>query len=338
MRIAQVSTVDTPVRREHSGSIEQMVWLLDRELRRLGHEVTVFGAAGSEVGGTFIETLPGTYAENGAPDDWRLCEMINLSRALERSGDFDVVHCHAYLWSLPFEALCRAPMVHTLHLHPYDDFLRLRAMWPHACVTAISKFQWSATPDLPPAAVIHHGIDAEQFTFREKPDDYVCFLGRFVPDKGALTAIRTARELGLRLLLAGPRNEYFDTCIAPEVDGRLVEYIGSVTGAERDRLLGGARALLYPIEAPEPFGLVQVEAMMCGTPVVATGLGAVPEIVEDGVTGCIAENAAAFPAHTTRALTLDRTRIRTLAEQRFSAGHMAREYAALYSRITANRK
>lgn len=338
MRIAQVSTVDTPVRREHSGSIEQMVWLLDRELRRLGHEVTVFGARGSEVGGTFIETLPGTYAENGAPDDWRLCEMINLSRALERSGDFDVVHSHAYLWSLPFEALCRAPMVHTLHLHPYDDFLRLRAMWPQACVTAISKFQWSATPELPPAAVIHHGIDAEQFTFREKPGDYVCFLGRFTADKGALTAIRTARELGLRLLLAGPRNEYFDECIAPEVDGRLVEYIGSVTGSERDRLLGGARALLYPIEAPEPFGLVQVEAMMCGTPVVATGLGAVPEIVEDGVTGCIAESAAAFPAQTTRALTLDRTRIRSLAEQRFSAAHMAREYAALYSRITANRK
>ena len=336
MRIAQVSTVDTPVRREHSGSIEQMVWLLDRELRRLGHEVTVFGAAGSEVGGTFIETLPGTYAENGAPDDWRLCEMINLSRALERSGDFDVVHCHAYLWSLPFEPLCRAPMVHTLHLHPYDDFLRLRAMWPHACVTAISKFQWSATPELPPAAVIHHGIDAEQFTFREKPDDYVCFLGRFVPDKGALTAIRTARELGLRLLLAGPRNEYFDECIAPEVDGRLIEYIGPVTGVERDRLLGGARALLYPIEAPEPFGLVQVEAMMCGTPVVATGLGAVPEIVEDGVTGCIAENAGAFPAQITRAFTLDRARIRALAVRRFSAEHMAREYAALYSRITAH--
>src|SRR5207244_1765257 len=105
--------------------------------------------------------------------------------------------------------------------------------------------------------VIHHGIDAEQFTFRAKPADYVCFLGRFIQDKGALTGIRAARELGLRLLLAGPRNEYFDERVAPEVDGRLVEYIGPVTGGERDRLLGGARALLYPIEAPEPFGLVQ---------------------------------------------------------------------------------
>ena len=337
MRIAQIATVDTPVRRENSASIEQMVWLLDCELRRLGHEVTVFGAAGSEVGGRFVETLPGTYAENGAPDDWRLCEMINLCRALERSGEFDVVHSHAYLWSLPFEALCRAPMVHTLHVHPYDDFLLLRAMWPRACVAAISQFQWSATPHLPPAAVIHHGIDAKQFTFRAKPDDYVCFLGRFIRDKGALTAIRAARELGLRLLLAGPRSEYFEECIAPEVDGRLVEYIGPVTGVERDRLLGGARALLYPIEAPEPFGLVQVEAMMCGTPVVAPRIGAVPEIVEDGVTGCIAESADDFPAQVSRALTLDRARIRTLAEQRFSATRMAREYAALYARIAARK-
>ena len=335
MRIAQIATIDTPVRREHSGSIEQIVWLLDRELTRLGHEVTVFGAAGGEVSGRFVATLPGTYAENGAPDDWRLCEMINLCRALERAGDFDVVHSHAYLWSLPFEPLCRAPMVHTLHVHPYDDFLSLRAMWPRACVAAISEFQWSGTPQLPPAAVIHHGIDTAQFTFRAEPEDYVCFLGRFIPDKGALTAIRAARALGLRLLLAGARNEYFDACIAQEVDGRAVEYIGPVTGEGRDRLLGGARALLYPIEAPEPFGLVLAEAMMCGTPVVATRLGAVPELVEDGVTGCLAADAADFLPQIPRAFSLDRRRIRAVAEQRFSAGRMAREYAALYARLAA---
>ena len=335
MRIAQIATVDTPVRRDHSGSIEQIVWLLDRELTRLGHEVTVFGAAGSEVSGRFVATLPGTYAEAGAPDDWRLCEMINLARALEHSGEFDIVHSHAYLWSLPLEGLCRAPMVHTLHVHPYDDFLRLRAMWPRASVAAISEFQWSDTPHLPPEAVIHHGIDVEQFTFRAQPEDYVCYLGRFIPDKGALAAIRVARALGLRLLLAGPRNEYFDACIAPAVDGRAVEYLGSVTGADRDRLLGGARALLYPIEAPEPFGLVQVEAMMCGTPVVAMRLGAVREIVDEGVTGYTATDPAEFVDHVQRALKLDRRRIRETAERRFSAGRMAREYLALYQRLAA---
>ena len=152
---------------------------------------------------------------------------------------------------------------------------------------------------------------------------------------GALTAIRAARALGLRLLLAGPRNEYFEACIAPEVDGRSIEYIGTVTGGERDRLLGRARALLYPIEAPEPFGMVLAEAMMCGTPVVAMHLGAVPEIVEDGVTGCLAADAADFLRQIPRAFSLDRHRIRAIAEQRYSAERMAREYAALYARLAA---
>jgi glycosyltransferase involved in cell wall biosynthesis len=213
----------------------------------------------------------------------------------------------------------------------------LREMWARACVTAISAFQWSATPHLPPAAVIHHGIDRKQFTFRAEPDDYVCFLGRFIPDKGTLTAIRAARSLGVRLLLAGPRNEYFDACIAPEVDGRTVEYIGPVSGEGRDRFLGGARALLYPIEAPEPFGLVQVEAMMCGTPVVAMRLGATPEIVEEGVTGWLCADDADFFAQIPRAFLLDRDRIRATAEQRFSGERMASDYAALYARLATGR-
>ena len=337
MRIAQISTVDTPVRREHSGSIEQMVWLLDRELTRLGHEVTTFAAAGSEVAGRLVATVPGSYGDNGAPDDWRLCEVMNLCRAVEQSGEFDVMHSHAYLLGLPFDALSRAPMLHTLHVHPYEDSVQLRARWPHACVSAISQFQWSATPHLRPDAVIHHGIDVAQFEFRAKPEDYVCCLGRFIPDKGVLTAIAAARATGLRLLLAGPRNEYYDACVAPEVDGRQIEYLGPVTGATRSALLGGARALLYPLEAPEPFGLVQVEAMMCGTPVVAMRLGAVPEIVEEDVTGCTATTVQEFIDAIPRALVLDRHRIRAEAERKFSADRMAVEYLDLYKRLAARR-
>ena len=333
MRIAQIATVDTPVRRDHSGSIEQHVWLLARELTAMGHEVTTFGAAGSEVAGRFVATLPGTYGENDAPEDWRICEVLNIGRALERADEFDAIHSHGYLLGLPFDALVRTPMTHTLHIHPYDDSVRMRAMYPRACITAISRFQWSEAPEPPPAAIIPHGVDEAQFTFRAEPGDYVCHLGRFIPDKGVLTAIRAARALGLRLLLAGQRNEYFDAVISPEVDGRNVEYIGAVTGAERDRLLGGARALLYPIEAPEPFGLVQVEAMMCGTPVVAMRLGAVPEIVDENVTGCTAGDAAEFAMQIPRALALDRKRIHETALRRFSAAAMAREYAALYARI-----
>ena len=276
MRIAQIATLATPVRQTGAGSIEGLVWLLARELTSLGHEVTVFAAAGSRAPGEVVITLPGTYATNGAPDDWHLCEWINLSRALEQSGRFDVLHSHAYLWGLPLEPLSEAPMVHTLHIAPEADSARLRMMYPESCVTAISEHQWSAFPELPPAEVILHGVDASQFTFRDDPDDYLCYLGRFTPGKGPLEAIAAARELGLRLRMAGPRNDYFDKHVAPLVDGEQVEFLGPLGGVERDRLLGGARALVYPVREPEPFGLVMIEAMMCGTPVAATG---VPHII-----------------------------------------------------------
>jgi glycosyltransferase involved in cell wall biosynthesis len=332
MRIAQVSTLSTPVRREGSDSIESLVWLLSRELTALGHEVTVFACAGSEPHGELVATLPGPYARDGSPGDWHVCEWINLCRAVEQSGRFDVLHSHAYLWGLPLQGLSRAPMVHTLHVSPYEDEARLWSLVPGACVTAISHHQWSAYPELRPAAVIPHGVDPGQFTFLAAPEDYVCFLGRFIPGKGPVEAITAARALGVRLLLAGARNDYFHEHVEPLVDGRSVEYVGFVRGPERDRLLGRARALLYPVQAPEPFGLVQVEAMMCGTPVVALALGAAPEIIDAGLTGYTAASAGEFVARVPRAFALDRRRVRARAEERFSARRMAEQYAALYDR------
>ena len=337
MRIAQVSTVDTRVGSRDSGSIEQIVALLDREFTRAGHEVTVFAAAGSQVSGRLVATVAGPYGEDGTPDDWRLCEMMNLCRAIEQSHQFDVIHSHSYLWGLPFEPLSRAPLVHTLHVHPYDDSIRLRTLWPDAYVTAISAFQWSEHRALPPSAIVPHGIDLDQFVFYPKAGDYLCYLGRFIPDKGPLTAIRIARKLGRPLILAGPRNDYFDEVLAEKIDGEMVRYVGQVSGPERNRLLGEAAALLYPIEAPEPFGLVQVEAMMCGTPVVATRLGAVPEIVDEGVTGFTISDLDDFPVAVRMAMDLDRRTIRDVAVRRFSADRMAAEYLAFYERVAAMR-
>jgi glycosyltransferase involved in cell wall biosynthesis len=338
MRIAQVSTLSTPVRENGSDSIESLVWLLTRELTALGHEVTVFGAEGSETTGEFIRTLPGPYGVGGAPDDWQVCEWINLCRAVEESERFDVLHSHAYLWGLPLARLARARMVHTLHTSPYDDEARLWSLAPEACVTAISRNQWQAYPMLQPAAVVHHGIDPAQFRFQPEPEDYVSYLGRFIPGKGPLQAIAIAQSLGLRLVLAGPCNDYFREHVAPLVDGSRVEYVGYLSGAARNRFLGRARALLYPLQAPEPFGLVQVEAMMCGTPVIATRIGATPEVIDEGVTGYTAESTAALAEQVARSFTLDRRRIRAQAEERFSARRMAAEYAALYERLVGCRQ
>lgn len=335
MRIAQIATLSAPVRQETGGSVESLIWLLTRELAKLGHEVTVFGTAGSEVNGEVVVTMPGSYARDGALEDWHLCEWVNLCRAVEKSGRFDVLHSHAYLWGIPLQSFCRAPMVHTLHIVPDGDSAKLWAAAPQSRVTAISQHQWSAFPELKPAAVIPHGVDTTQFTFREQPEDYVLYLGRFVSGKGPMLAIETASQLGLRLVLAGPSNPYFREKIQPLVDGKKIEYAGFVTGQERNRLLGGARALIYPIQYPEAFGLVLVEAMLCGTPVAALRLGAVPEIVADEISGYTTTAREELAAAVSRCFALDRRRIHELARQRFSAERMARDYASLYARIMA---
>ena len=336
MRVALVSTLSTPVRRVGANSVEAVVWLLGHELRRLGHDVTVFAGAGSEVGGPLVATVGSPYGAGDSPGDWHVCEWMNLCRAVERSAEFDVVHSHAYLFGLPFGPLARAPMLHTTHLHGYDEYARQWRAHPDARVSAISRAQWADHPDLRPTGVVHHGVDDAQFTFRPAPDDYVCWLGRFVPHKGALEAVTAARALGVRLRLAGPPNAYFDAAVRPLVDGRAVEYVGEVAGAERDRLLGGARALLYPLSEPEPFGLVLAEAMLCGTPVAALRIGAVPELVDEGVTGACADGAGGLPDALARALALDRGAVRRRAVARFSGARMARDYARLYERLAGD--
>jgi glycosyltransferase involved in cell wall biosynthesis len=337
MRIAQIATLSAPVREETTGSVESLVWLLTRELRALGHEVTVFGTADSEPPGELVSTLPGPYAMNGSPDDWQLCEWINLCKAVEQSGRFDVLHAHAYLWGMPLEPLSRAPMVHTLHIVPDDNAARLWSMHPHAKVTAISADQWHEHPHLKPAAVIPHGIDAAQFTFRPKPEDYMLYLGRFVSGKGPLHAISIARELGVRLIMAGPSNAYFRERVQPQVDGRTVEYVGFVKGPARDKLLGGAKALIYPIQYPEAFGLVLIEAMLCGTPVAAIRLGAVPEIMDEGITGFMASSMDELPEALLKCFSLDRAEIRRRTEERFSVRRMAEGYLQVYKSVVARR-
>jgi glycosyltransferase involved in cell wall biosynthesis len=333
MRIAQIATVECPVRQQHAGSIEGLVWLLTHELTRLGHEVTVFAAPDSETDGELVATLPGHVGADGVPDDWEICEWINLCGAVEQSGRFDVVHSHAYLWGLPLERLTQAPMVHTLHTWPHRVDAQLWSLVPDARVTAISHAQWQRYPGLHPAAVIPHGVDASQFTFRPEPQDYVCYLGRFTWGKDPCAAIEAAQAVGLRLLLAGPEDEYYRENVEPFVDGKRVEYVGWVGGAERDQLLGNARALLYPIREPEPFGLVLVEAMMCGTPVAAMRLGAVPEVVDEGITGYSAPTTEGYTVAVQKALDLDRRGVRDRAAERFSAERMASQYLEVYRQV-----
>lgn len=331
MRIALVATSSGPVRPDDTGSVESQVWLLSRELTKRGHNVTVFGCGGSEVPCELVATHDGPYATQGTLSDWQLCDWVSLTESVAQSHRFDIIHSHAYLWGLPLERFSKASMVHTMHTCPYSNEALLWDRFPDARIVALSAFQWRAATTRQPAAIIANGVDPADFEFNPSPGDYLCYLGRFIPGKGPLDAIAAAREAGLPLILAGPSNEYFESNIRPHVDGKRVRYIGSVNRRERSNLLCRARALLYPLCEPEPFGLVQVEAMMCGTPVVATNIGAIPEIVEHGRTGVLAES----PSHLAKAIgaaaSLDRTVIQRTARDRFSASHMAVRYEALYN-------
>lgn len=335
MRVALVSTLSAPVRQDSHGSVESLIHLLARELKQIGHDVTVFACEGSEVDGNLVTTLPGPYATAGSLADWSLCEWINLCRAVEHAEDFDVIHTHAYLWGIPLQRICRTPMLHTMHIVPHDDHAQLWSMSGHAWVTAITRRQWSQFPQVKPVAVVPHGVDPHQFSYNPIAGDYLCFIGRFTDAKGPLQAISIAKALGTKIILAGPINDYFLEHVKPLVDDVSVVYVGWAGMEARSELLGGAQVMLYPISYPEAFGLVLVEAMLCGTPVAAIRLGAVTEIVDEGITGYCADDPAGLTDAVLLARGLDRFRVRQQAKARFSPQKMARGYARVYEQMVS---
>jgi glycosyltransferase involved in cell wall biosynthesis len=266
---------------------------------------------------------------------WEACELLNLAAAVERAGDFDVIHYQAMYWpmSVPFTRLVSTPIVQTLHHAPSAPEVALWSRYPEAPFVAISDEQARLLTGLNVVGVVRHGIDTDAFTFRETPDDYLVFLGRFTEGKGVLQAIEVARLTGMRLILAAAENDYYRQEIASHVDGTNVVYAGEVDHAGKVALLGGARALLYPVQSGEPFGLVIAEAMACGTPVAALDRGAVRELVQEGVTGGIFASLEALVSGMPRVLGLDRAQIRATAVARFGIDRMVDEYVNVYTRL-----
>jgi glycosyltransferase involved in cell wall biosynthesis len=224
-------------------------------------------------------------------------------------------------------------VLQTLHYSPGPAQIDLWARYPDAPFAAISHEQARLLTRLNVVGTILHSVDTGRLTFREQPDDYLLFLGRFMPGKGVLEAIAVAARVGIPLVLAAAENDYYRETIAPHVDGTRVVYAGEADYPTKVKLYGGARALLYPVQAREPFGLVLAEAMACGTPVAALDLGAVREIVDDGVTGIVTENLDQMTASLPRVLDLDRRRVRERAVARFGVDRMVGEYEALYRQL-----
>jgi glycosyltransferase involved in cell wall biosynthesis len=339
LRVAHVGPVAMAIPPAGSGSVELMTALLTEGLVRRGVAVTLFATANSTTSARLHATFDRGYTENRDMWPWELYEMLNLAAAVERAADFDVIHYQAayYPMSLAFARLCPTPILQTLHHSPSAPEIGLWSRYPEVPFVAISREQARLLAGLTIAGMVPHGIDTGAFAFREQPDDYLLFLGRLTEGKGILPAIDVARRAGLRLVMAAPRDEYFHRHVEPHVDGRSVVYAGEVGHAEKIALFGGARALLYPVQAGEPFGLVLAEAMACGTPVAALDRGAVREVVDDGVTGRVFDDLEAMIAGLPSVFALDRHAVRRHAVARFDVERMVDGYLEVYERVLAAR-
>ncbi|WP_404990639.1 glycosyltransferase family 4 protein [Cellulomonas sp. ICMP 17802] len=268
----------------------------------------------------------------------KVCESLHIAAVYERAARFDVISNQFDFLPLTYSRLVATPVVTTVHGFSSERIVRVyRAYDDVAHYVSISDSD--RHPDLTYAATIHHGLDLGQFTPGAGDGGYLLFLGRIHPDKGTHLAVEVARRTGLPLVIAGVVHDegYFRALVEPHVDGSRVRFVGSVGPTERDRLLGGAVALLHLIDFDEPFGLSVVEALAAGTPVVATPRGSMPELLRDGVTGFLVRDADEAVAAVGRLSAIDRRDCRRDAESRFSAARMVDAYEELFERIVAGR-
>ena len=330
MRIAMLAPISWRTPPRHYGPWELVTSLLTEALVARGVDVTLFATSDSRTAGTLAGVVPAPYSEDPSIDA-KVWEMLHVAHVFERASEFDLIHNQADFVPLAFSRLVDTPVVTTIHGFGSDRILPVyREYQGRVSYVAISDSD--RQPDLRYAATIHHGIAIDDFPFDPQGSDDLLFFGRIHPDKGAAEAIAAAKASGRRLMMAGIVQDagYHDREVAPHIDGTHVRHIGTVGGADRARTLGHAAALLHLINFDEPFGLSVVEALACGTPVIAINRGSMPELIDHGVTGYLVNDVAGAVAAIGRIGEIDRAACRAAAAARFSVDRMADRYLALY--------
>ncbi len=335
MRIAQISPLFEAVPPKLYGGTERVVSFLTEELVAMGHDVTLFASGDSITAARLDSAWPRALRLDPDIRDTLAPHIVQMESVRRQAAEFDVLHFHTDYQAMSLFSRQHTPFVTTLHgrldLPELKVALRQFAGSP---LVSISDNQRTPLPDLNWVGTVAHGLPAGLLTPRAVTPSYLAFLGRICPEKRPDRAISIARAAGMKLRLAAKVDRadqaYYDDTIRPMLDGEHARLIGEIDEAAKPGFLSGARALLMPIDWPEPFGLVMIEAMACGTPVIAFDCGSVPEIVEDGLTGFIVRSEAEAVAAVGRLHTLDRARIRARFEERFSARRMAEDYLAIY--------
>ncbi len=340
MRVAQVAPLAEAVPPKLYGGTERVVSYLTEELVRLGHDVTLFASGDSVTAAELVPIVPNALRLDQSVRDPLALTVAMIETVARRASEFDVVHFHIDHLHLPLFTWRKLAFLTTLHgrldLPELTSVLRL---FPDARFVSISDAQRRPLPFLNWAGTVYHGLPPDFPGRPSEPRGYLAFLGRISPEKGPDRAIEIAARSGMRLKIAAKVDNadlaYYEAEIRPMLReyADVVEFIGEIGEREKGAFLGGAAGLLFPADWPEPFGLVMIEAMACGTPVIAFDRGSVPEVIDDGTTGFVVSDIAEAAAATKRLETLDRARIRDVFETRFTARRMALDYLDLYESI-----
>ena len=338
MRIAQVAPLYERVPPQSYGGTERVVSYLTEELVRQGHEVTLFASGDSLTQARLVAPCAKSLRLDKNSVDPLASHVLMLEMVFREARSFDLIHFHIDYLHFPLARRYRRPNVTTLHGRlDLPELPALYREFPEMPVISISDAQRGPLPWANWQGTVHHGLPLDLHSFREQPGEYLAFLGRISPEKRVDRAIAIARRTGLKLKIAAKIDRadrsYYEKEIKKLFDDPVVEYIGEIGGRAKDEFLGNARALLFPIDWPEPFGLVMIESLACGTPVIAWRCGSVPEVIDDGVTGFIVDSVDDAVRAVQRVPSLSRQRCREVFEHRFSVERMARDYLAIYERL-----
>jgi glycosyltransferase involved in cell wall biosynthesis len=342
LRIAQVAPLAESVPPKLYGGTERVVSWLTEQLIELGHDVTLFASGDSHTRAELVPVIPRALRLSRPRGDPASACAILLDKLADRASEFDVIHVHIDWLHVPLLRRLGVPFLTTLHgrldLPPLAAAARY---FGDTALVSISNHQRTPVPNLRWIDTVYHGLPLEMLKPNLSGGDYLAFLGRLSPEKGPHQAIKWARASGLPLRIAAKisssENRFVKKEIEPFLDGQKVQFVGEVNDSKKTTFLGHAKALLFPIDWPEPFGLVMIEAMACGTPIIAFSRGSVPEIIENGVTGFIVENEEQAIEAIERIGTLDRHHIRTEFERRFSVQQMAQNYVRCYEQVTGKK-
>ena len=343
MRIAQVAPLYESIPPKYYGGTERVVSYLTEELVRQGHEVTLFASGDSITSARLVAASPRSLRLDMQCLDQLAHHVLLLENVFRRADEFDVIHFHVDYLHFPFSR--RHPITHVTTMHgrlDIPDLIPLYEEFDDMPLISISNAQRGPLPWVNWQTTVYHGLPEDLYNFRAQPGKYFAFVGRISPEKRVDRAIEIAKRTGIPLKIGAKVDRvdqnYFEGVVKPLLSDPLVQYVGEIGDREKDEFLGNAYALLFPIDWPEPFGLAMIEAMACGTPVIAYREGAVPEVTEEGYTGFIVEELEDAISAARRVPELSRERCREIFEQRFTAARMAKDYLRVYERLMERKK